>query len=62
MRLRSIRLVGMICLMVLGCATKRSVSDGQWSTQLERQQQAVRESGRIGYIGYEGQAPEAPSR
>ena len=40
--------------MVLGCATKRSGSDGQWSAQLERQQQAVRASGRIGYIGYEG--------
>jgi hypothetical protein len=25
-----------------------------WRAQLERQQQAVRDSGRIGHIGYEG--------
>jgi hypothetical protein len=44
--------------MVVGCATKPTVGEAQWRTQLERQQQGVREAGRIGYIGYEGQAPE----
>jgi hypothetical protein len=47
--------------MALGCATKPTVSDAQWRAQLERQEQAVREAGRIGYIGYEGQAPEGGS-
>jgi hypothetical protein len=52
-------LASAIFLMVLGCATNRSVSTGEdrvWRAQLERQQQAVREAGRIGYIGYEGPA------
>jgi hypothetical protein len=29
-------------------------SDRIWQAQLLRQQQAVRDQGRIGYIGYEG--------
>ena len=28
-----------------------------WSAQLQRQQEVVRNQGRIGYIGYEGPAP-----
>jgi hypothetical protein len=46
----------MVCLMILGCATKRSVSDAGWRAQLARQQEAAREWGRIGYIGYQGPA------
>jgi hypothetical protein len=52
----AIGLVGMACLMILGCATKRSVSDARWRAQLARQQEAAREWGRIGYIGYQGPA------
>jgi hypothetical protein len=44
------------CLMILGCATKRSVSDARWRAQLAYQQEAAREWGRIGYIGYQGPA------
>ena len=54
--LRAIGLVGMGCLMILGCATKRSVSDARWRAQLAYQQEAAREWGRIGYIGYQGPA------
>ena len=61
MSLRVTGLVGIVCLMVVGCATKPTVGEAQWRTQLERQQQGVREAGRIGYIGYEGQAPEGGS-
>ena len=56
MSLRSIGFVGIVCLMALGCATKRSVSDAQWRAQLARQQAVAREFGRIGYIGYQGPA------
>ena len=56
MNLRATGLVGIVCLMVLGCATKHSVSDAQWRAQLARQQEAGRQFGRIGYIGYEGPA------
>jgi hypothetical protein len=44
-------------LMALGCAANppESASEARvWRAQLERQQQAVRNSGRIGYIGYDG--------
>jgi hypothetical protein len=46
-----------ISLMALGCAANppESASEARvWRAQLERQQQAVRNSGRIGYIGYDG--------
>jgi hypothetical protein len=46
-----------ICFLVLGCAGNptESTSEAQmWRAQLERQQQAVRDAGRIGHIGYEG--------
>jgi hypothetical protein len=56
MSLRVTGLVGIVCLMVVGCATKHSVSDAQWRAQLARQQEAGRQFGRIGYIGYEGPA------
>jgi hypothetical protein len=56
MGFRAIGLVGMACLMILGCATKRSVSDARWRAQLARQQETAREWGRIGYIGYQGPA------
>ena len=54
MSFRSIGLVGIVCLIVLGCATQPSLSEAQWRAQLERQQQGAREAGRIGYIGNEG--------
>jgi hypothetical protein len=48
--------------MVLGCATDPPVSAGEdarlWREERERQQQGVREEGRIGYIGNEGSAGE----
>ena len=46
-----------ISLLVLGCANSvpRSPSNDRiWQAQLQRQQEAVRNQGRIGYIGYEG--------
>jgi outer membrane biogenesis lipoprotein LolB len=61
MSLRSIGLVGLVCLMALGCATNQpeSASDARmWREEKERQQQGVREEGRIGYIGNEGSAGE----
>jgi hypothetical protein len=59
MSFRSIGLAGIISLMVLGCATNpyESASEARmWSAQLARQQQVVRDAGRIGYIGNEGPA------
>jgi hypothetical protein len=50
-------LVGVVCLMVLGCTTNPSETASEarmWRVQLERQQQAAREAGRIGWIGYAG--------
>jgi len=44
-------------LMVLGCATNQPETAEQarmWQRQLERQQQAAREAGRIGWIGNAG--------
>jgi hypothetical protein len=46
-----------ICFLVVGCAVNPRESAKEaamWRAQLERQQQAVRDSGRIGHIGYEG--------
>jgi hypothetical protein len=46
-----------ISLTVFGCANSRtdSASDARiWRAQLQRQQEVVRDQGRIGYIGYEG--------
>jgi hypothetical protein len=43
--------------MLLGCTTSQtqSANDARiWSAQLQRRQKAVRNQGRIGYIGYEG--------
>ena len=48
-----------ILLLLLGCASNPPVSRGadrMWTAQLERQQQAAREAGRIGYIGNAGPA------
>jgi hypothetical protein len=56
MNLRVTGLVGILCLMAVGCATKSTLSDAQWRAQLARQQEVGREFGRIGYIGYEGPA------
>ena len=56
----SFRLIGptlAISLMAFGCANIRteSANDARiWRAQLQRQQEVVREQGRIGYIGYEG--------
>ena len=56
----SFRLIGLtlaISLTVFGCANSRtdSASDARmWRAQLQRQQEVVRDQGRIGYIGYEG--------
>ena len=48
--------------MVLGCANNPPISASQdarlWQEEKERQQQGVREEGRIGYIGNEGSAGE----
>jgi hypothetical protein len=58
--LMSFRLIGLtlaISLTVFGCANSRtdSASDARiWRAQLQRQQEVVRDQGRIGYIGYEG--------
>ena len=63
MSLRPTGLVCIISLMVLGCATNPppvSASEDArlWRGEKERQQQGVREEGRIGYIGNEGSAGE----
>jgi outer membrane biogenesis lipoprotein LolB len=54
MTFRFTLLTAVISLMVLGCATRQSVSTWEtslWRAQKERQQQITREAGRIGYIG-----------
>jgi hypothetical protein len=71
MSFRSTGLAGVLCLMLLGCATKPYASyaavavkrvfhdqnDSQlWRVQKERQQRIAREAGRIGYIGNAGPA------
>jgi outer membrane biogenesis lipoprotein LolB len=46
-----------ISLLVLGCAIsapESSRDDRIWREQLQRQQEVVRNQGRIGHIGYEG--------
>ena len=62
MSLRSAGLAAIISLMVLGCASNPPISASQdarlWQQEKERQQQGVREEGRIGYIGNEGSAGE----
>ena len=49
-----------ISLLVVGCAASPTQSGREariWNAQLQRQQEIVRNQGRIGYIGYEGPAP-----
>lgn len=49
-----------VSLLVVGCAANPAESGREarmWSAQLQRQQEIVRNQGRIGYIGYEGPAP-----
>ena len=62
MSLRSCGLAAIIFLMVLGCASNPPISASQdarlWQEEKERQQQGVREEGRLGYIGNEGSAGE----
>ena len=56
----SFRLIGptlAISLTLFGCANSRTEpsSDARiWAAQLQRQQEVVRNQGRIGHIGYEG--------
>jgi hypothetical protein len=40
--------------MILGCATKTSVSEARWRAEKNYEQQGAREEGRIGYIGNAG--------
>lgn len=57
MSFQSAGLAVVVCLMLLGCATNPSESASEariWRAQLERQQQAAREAGRIGWIGNAG--------
>jgi hypothetical protein len=60
MRFRLIGLTGTlsISLMIVGCATNPAASTDElplgWRLAKERQQQAARETGRIGYIGNAG--------
>jgi hypothetical protein len=54
MSFRSTALACAISLMIMGCATKTSVSDAQWRAQKEREQYGARQAGRIGYIGNAG--------
>jgi hypothetical protein len=61
MNIGSAALAGMVSLMVLGCAATQPESPREarlWRERLESQQAAVREDGRIGYIGYDGSAGE----
>jgi hypothetical protein len=53
MSFQSTVLVG-ISLMILGCATKTSVSEARWRAEKDYEQQGAREEGRIGYIGNAG--------
>jgi starvation-inducible outer membrane lipoprotein len=57
MGLQSTELLIAISLMLLGCATNPSApqSDNRlWDLQKQRQQQAARDAGRIGWIGKRG--------
>jgi hypothetical protein len=61
MNIGSAVFAGMVSLMVLGCAATQPESPREarlWRERLESQQAAVREDGRIGYIGYDGSAGE----
>jgi hypothetical protein len=61
MRFRFIGLcVVSVSLLVLGCSGSET-SDSQWQQAKERQQEAGRASGRIGYIGNAGAASNQPS-
>ena len=59
----SFRLIGLTLatsFTVFGCASSGTDlrSDSRmWRAQLQRQQEVVRNQGRIGYIGYEGPSP-----
>ncbi|HEY5813144.1 MAG TPA: hypothetical protein VIT23_10900 [Terrimicrobiaceae bacterium] len=44
----------LMSLVVLGCATTPTTSDYQWQLAKQRQQEAARNAGRIGYIGNAG--------
>ena len=56
----SFRLIGptlAISLTLFGCANSRTEPSSDpriWAAQLQRQQEVVRDQGRIGHIGYEG--------
>ena len=57
MSFRAIGLAMAIPLMLFGCAASRSAPRSNsrvWEIQKERQQRAVRDAGRIGYIGNDG--------
>jgi hypothetical protein len=43
-----------IFLMLLGCATEPSISEGRWRAEKEYEQQGARDDGRVGYIGNAG--------
>jgi hypothetical protein len=54
---RRIGFAVVISLMVLGCAANQPETAEQarmWQRQLERQQDAARDAGRIGWIGNAG--------
>ena len=57
MSFRSIGLATAIPLVLFECAANRPAPQSNsrlWEIQKERQQQAVRDAGRIGYIGNDG--------
>ena len=57
MSLRCAGLAVAIPLMFFGCTANPPAAQSSsrlWDLQKERQQQAVRQSGRIGYIGNDG--------
>jgi hypothetical protein len=41
-------------LMLIGYATEPPISEARWRAEKEREQQAARYAGRIGYIGNAG--------
>jgi hypothetical protein len=60
MSFRFIGLTFALSLTLFGCVTSQTqpASDARiWSAQLQRQQEVVRDQGRIGHIGYEGPSP-----
>jgi hypothetical protein len=56
MVLREICLAGSFVLasLLVGCAYQPTISEDQWRWEKEREQQAARDAGRIGYIGNAG--------